>query len=140
MAPELHGSMARNDSAGHSSRRTDSPILHMSEQTLPDNMAVRETLFEEGGGRSGVPSTPKALQHKFSRRVGEVLLSEGLIDEMQLRLALERQRESGGFLVENLVALGFARPEAVGKYLDQATGFPFVDLSQTAIDLDLARV
>jgi len=112
----------------------------MSEQTLPDNMAVRETLIEEGGARSGVAPTPKALQHKFSRRVGEVLLSEGLIDEMQLRLALERQRESGGFLVENLVALGFARPEAVGKYLDQATGFPFVDLSQTAIDLDLARV
>ncbi len=112
----------------------------MSEQTLPDNMAVRETLIEEGGARSGVASSPKALQHKFSRRVGEVLLSEGLIDEMQLRLGLERQRESGGFLVENLVALGFARPEAVGKYLDQATGFPFVDLSQTAIDLDLARV
>lgn len=112
----------------------------MSGHSLSYNMAIRETLYKEEGAHTGDVPAPKALQHKFSRRVGEVLLSEGLIDEMQLRLALERQRESGGFLVENLVALGFAKPEAVGKYLDQATGFPFVDLSQTAIDLDLARV
>ena len=107
---------------------------------MSDNMAIRETLYEEEGDRMETTPTPKALQHKFSRRVGEVLLGEGLIDEMQLRLALERQRESGGFLVENLVALGYAKPESVGKYLDQATGFPFVDLSQVTIDLELARV
>ena len=103
-------------------------------------MAVSETLYGDGSARTSAMPTPRALQHKFSRRVGEVLLSEGLIDEMQLRLALERQREIGGFLVENLVALGFARPESVGKYLDQATGFPFVDLTQTQINLELARV
>jgi type IV pilus assembly protein PilB len=102
-------------------------------------MAVRDTAFEEPKPPQDAGAQVKVLKHKFSRRVGEILLSEGLINEQQLRLGLERQKQTGAFLVETLVSLGFVKSEVVGRYLDQATGFPFVDLSQTEIDLKIAR-
>ena len=87
-------------------------------------MAVRDTAFEEPKPPQDAGAQVKVLKHKFSRRVGEILLSEGLINEQQLRLGLERQKQTGAFLVETLVSLGFVKSEVVGRYLDQATGFP----------------
>jgi type IV pilus assembly protein PilB len=72
------------------------------------------------------------------RRVGEVLLSLDAIDEQQLRLGLELQRESGGFIGEILVSEGFVSASVVGRVLSDLMGFPFSEISFDAIDHTVA--
>jgi type IV pilus assembly protein PilB len=71
--------------------------------------------------------------------LGEMLVSQGLINELQLRQALDQQRNTGEFLGEILVGLGFIRPMDLGPYLEKATGFSFVNLADYPIDMELAR-
>jgi len=75
-----------------------------------------------------------------SARLGEQLIADGLIDEQQLRQALERQRQTGAFLGETLSSLGFVSGPALGRYLEAATGFPFLDLADYPIDFEVARL
>jgi type IV pilus assembly protein PilB len=79
-----------------------------------------------------------ALQNR-SYRLGEQLIADGLIDEQQLRQGLERQRQTGAFLGETLVSLGFISSSALGRYLEVATGFPYVELAGYPVNLDIAR-
>jgi len=74
-----------------------------------------------------------------TRRLGEQLVNDGLIDEQQLRQALELQRQSGGFLGQALVSLGFMNGSSLGRYLESATGFPFIDLEANPVDVAIAR-
>lgn len=72
-------------------------------------------------------------------RLGEQLIADGLINEQQLRQALEHQRQTGAFLGETLVSLGLLSPANLGPYLEAATGFPFVQLAEQSVDLEAAR-
>ena len=74
------------------------------------------------------------------RRLGERLLSDGLINDEQLTKALERQRQTGQFLGETLFGLGFVNSNQIGTYLTEVTGFPYIDLAETTIDLEVARL
>jgi type IV pilus assembly protein PilB len=82
--------------------------------------------------------TTKSLR-RMLRRLGERLLADGVIDEEQLRQGLERQRQTGQFLGETLFALGYVSSNQIGAYLEEVTGFPFVDLAESSVDLDVAR-
>lgn len=93
---------------------------------------IKPRLVDSSDTRSVSPSR-RAL------RIGEVLLDEGLINEQQLRLALERQRELGGFLGEIIVVEGFASAEIVGKHLSKIIGFEYADLSSAKFDPTVAR-
>ncbi|HXG24984.1 MAG TPA: ATPase, T2SS/T4P/T4SS family [Chthonomonadales bacterium] len=81
----------------------------------------------------------KALQNRTCR-LGEQLIADGLIDEQQLRQSLEHQRHTGAFLGETLVALGFVSSAALGRYLEAATGFPFVNLAEHPLNQNLAHL
>ncbi len=83
-------------------------------------------------------SSARKLKGK-QRTLGDRLLSDGLVDEAQLRQALERQKKTGEFLGETLVGLGFVQVSKIGTYLEAVTGFPFVDLSSKNLDLVEAR-
>src|SRR5207253_572195 len=72
-------------------------------------------------------------------RLGERLVLDGLIDEPQLRQALERQRQTGAFLGETLVGLGYLPGGTLGGYLEAIVGVPYVDLAETQIDAEIAR-
>src|SRR6266536_1314606 len=67
-------------------------------------------------------------------KVGEQLLAAGLITEIQLEAALERQRETGGFLGDVLIKMGFVRSELVGEILSANMAVPFVSLSHSFLD------
>lgn len=74
------------------------------------------------------------------RRLGEILLSAGLITEDQLQQAIEEQKRTGLRLGESLVALGFATEEDVARTVADQTGITFVPESQLQIDYDAARL
>jgi len=88
--------------------------------------------------KSSVPMSIK-LQSEPYLRLGDRLVASGLITQDQLRIALERQKQTGEFLGEIVVSLGFAPASAVGKELEDATGFPYVDLGDQPVDLTVAR-
>lgn len=73
-------------------------------------------------------------------RLGELLVETGLITSAQLQKALQVQKETGQFLGETLFALGFISPNDLGPCLKAVTGFPFVYLSETYVDMRLAHV
>ncbi|MFN3728131.1 MAG: GspE/PulE family protein [Fimbriimonadaceae bacterium] len=77
---------------------------------------------------------------KQATRLGEVLVEEGVISEAQLKRALEHQKQTGQFLGETLVNLNMVSSEVLGRYLERATGYPFVDLAEVKVDLDVARL
>lgn len=72
------------------------------------------------------------------KKLGESLLAAGLIGDDQLRRALERQHQSGGFLGEILVTMGFVDAAQMRPYLEAITGFAFLDMSDVEADRELA--
>jgi type IV pilus assembly protein PilB len=74
------------------------------------------------------------------KRLGDRLLEDGVIDEEQLKQGLARQSNTGEFLGEALVSLGYVTPSQVGPYMEEVTGFPFFDLSEQRIDDEVAQL
>lgn len=53
------------------------------------------------------------------KKLGEILISEGLIDELQLKSAIGHQKNWGGKLGSALVELGFLREEDIARVLEE---------------------
>jgi len=73
-------------------------------------------------------------------RLGERLIRDGLLVDEQLRQALERQQQFGGSLGDILVSMGFLASSDIKPYLEQGTGFPFIDIAEEEIDRDLVAM
>jgi type IV pilus assembly protein PilB len=70
----------------------------------------------------------------FMGQVGQRLLTDGHLTEAQLEAALERKRQTGEFLGEVVVEMGFVSSKVVGKTLEELISVPYVDLSETTLD------
>jgi len=71
------------------------------------------------------------------KRLGDLLIEAGLINEADLQRALEYQQETGKRLGEAIIDLGLVHPEDLLKTLSQQLGFDIVDLRETPIDQNL---
>ncbi len=80
-------------------------------------------------------STPKGV----NKRLGELLIEAGLLEDEALQRALELQRRSGAPLGQILVALGLIRRYDLYRYLARQWGMPFVDLIRTPPDVQWLR-
>src|SRR5471030_2266972 len=73
-------------------------------------------------------------------RLGERLVKDGVLDDDQLREAIQRQKQVGGFLGEIIVSMGYLKAAEIKPYLEEWTGFPFVDIVEEEIDRDLVAL
>jgi len=73
-------------------------------------------------------------------RLGERLVHDGLLTEEQLRQALERQNQMGGSLGGIIVGMGFLTSGDIKPYLEEGTGFPFVDIVEEEISRDVVAL
>lgn len=73
-------------------------------------------------------------------RVGRILLVERSITEQQLKLALRRQRETGGRLGANLMALGFVDERTLLKALEKHLDAKGVMLSEYPMDKEVLNL
>jgi type IV pilus assembly protein PilB len=73
-------------------------------------------------------------------RLGDLLVSEGLITSKQLELALSEAQGSRTRLGHALVRLGFIQEEELLRVLSQKMGVPSVDLSRVGVDPRLLRL
>src|SRR5947209_15271933 len=66
--------------------------------------------------------------------LGEQLIAEGLLTEVQLELALREQQRNHGRLAQILIQLGFVAPEALADFLGRQAGTRAVNLSRVSVD------
>lgn len=73
---------------------------------------------------------------RIKGRMGDRMVSMGLISEGQLNVALQEKKISGKMLGEILVELGFIDEEALTAFLAEASGFELFDPKHTIVDGD----
>jgi type IV pilus assembly protein PilB len=73
-------------------------------------------------------------------RIGELLLKEKRITPEQLQEALNAQRQNGGKLGNNLVALGFVKDEEITALLSRQYGVPSIALDQFEIEASVLKL
>lgn len=76
----------------------------------------------------------------ITKRIGEVLLERGLIQQKELEKALAHQREHGGLMGKILIELGFVSEEEIALALTAQYGFPYLPLDNYEIDAGLTAV
>lgn len=72
----------------------------------------------------------------MTRKLGDILISHGVIDEEKLVAALSDQRAFGGKLGRTLVDLGYVTEDQLIRALSQQLGLPTVDLDHTEAQPD----
>jgi type IV pilus assembly protein PilB len=69
---------------------------------------------------------------RLKKRLGKILVEAGVVSEEEIQEALESQ--NGRSLVRTLVELGYAKEEDIAKAIAEATGLPYVKLSDYEVD------
>ncbi len=67
-------------------------------------------------------------------RLGEALVRRGAITESQLGEALTKQKDTGAYLGETLIDLGYATPDVIYETLSRQIDIPFVSVRSIEID------
>ena len=73
-------------------------------------------------------------------RLGDLLVSEQIITDDQLKQALAYQKKSGLKLGKALIELGFIDEDRMLNFLSQQLGIPFFDLSRISISTDAVNL
>ncbi len=71
---------------------------------------------------------------KEKKRLGDLLIDEGIITEEQLKFALGKQRELGKKLGNVLIELGIVQEIQIYQALESQFGIPFIDINTINID------
>src|SRR3984893_16967422 len=82
-------------------------------------------------------ATPAAT---LNERIGDLLVSEGLITREQLDRALQEQKQNGTRVGYNLVKLGYVQELELTKTLARQYKMPAVDLSKFEVDPKIAKL
>ena len=69
-----------------------------------------------------------SMNYRKKIRLGDVLMSRGLINQNQLNMALKEQKEKGRMLGEMLVELGYVTQEKINDILCEMLNIEFIDL------------
>src|SRR5512145_2924442 len=71
---------------------------------------------------------------KEHRKIGDILVAAGLINDLQLAEALEVQKKTGALLGEVLVNEGLVSEQAICQALHSQLGLPVVNLEDAEVD------
>jgi len=74
------------------------------------------------------------------KKLGDMLVEAGLIDEIQLKAALSHQRQWGGRLGAILISMGFITEEKLLKFLSSHLQLPAVDFKKVRIQEDILKL
>ncbi|MGI8618177.1 MAG: GspE/PulE family protein [Gemmatimonadaceae bacterium] len=75
-----------------------------------------------------------------SERIGDLLVSEGLITQDQLTRAIQEQQQHGTRIGYNLIKLGFVKETDLTRLLAKRYRMPAVDLKSFEVDLKIAKL
>ena len=80
------------------------------------------------------------MKRLITKKLGKLLVENGIISERQLEEALERQREKGGYLGQNLVEMGYTTEEEIVSCLTVQYGYPYLPLGNYEINLEIIKL
>jgi type IV pilus assembly protein PilB len=81
-----------------------------------------------------------AYKRVIKKRIGELLIENGIITQSQLDQALEWKQSSGELLGEILVKMGFATEEHVAGVVAAQYGIPYIPLKRHEFNKALASI
>lgn len=73
-------------------------------------------------------------------RIGDLLLSKGILSQKQLGIALLQQRITGDLLGDALIKLGFTTARELAQTLAEQSGFGFVDLREYTVSEEALKL
>lgn len=76
----------------------------------------------------------KHFKKTTQKRLGELLIERGVINNEQLNIALDHQKSHGQLLGEALVDLNFATEKDIAQAITSQYGFPYLPLNNYEID------
>lgn len=77
---------------------------------------------------------------KLKKRIGDLLIEVGLIDQAQLETALDLQKKSGKRLGKIFIELNYITEESMLEVLEFQLGIPHVDLNMITVDPEVAAL
>ena len=78
------------------------------------------------------------MSPKVRRRIGEILIEDGLLSKIQLDEALAHQKEKGGLIGKILVEKNFVDEETLIGALGKQFKVPYIPLKNYSINPDMA--
>ncbi|MDW8155274.1 MAG: type II secretion system ATPase GspE [Armatimonadota bacterium] len=126
-----------------------SAVLSPSEEQGASAQAATPTLPVPDPGASAPPAPPSGPRAAarpgaptLVRReaLGGILVRMGLLNESQLQQALDIQARTGERLGRILVRMGLVTEEDLAKAIGVQWGYPYVSLSNTAVDPEVVRL
>lgn len=80
------------------------------------------------------------MQIKLRKRLGDLLVEEGIVSEDQVQQALNAQRNTGRKLGDTLIELGFISEKQMLSFLSQQLNLPLIDLNRANVDIDAVQL
>ncbi len=80
------------------------------------------------------------MQIRLRKRLGDLLVEEGIITEAQVEQALAAQKSSGRKLGDALIELGFLSEQQMLSFLSQQLDIPLIDLSRATVDVEAVQL
>ncbi|MEH0743098.1 Flp pilus assembly complex ATPase component TadA [Vibrio cholerae] len=80
------------------------------------------------------------MKIKLRKRLGDLLVEEGIITEQQVEQALAAQKSTGRKLGAALIELGFLTEQQMLSFLSQQLNVPLIDLARANVDIDAVQV
>ncbi|NOI31357.1 GspE/PulE family protein [Vibrio coralliilyticus] len=80
------------------------------------------------------------MQIKLRKRLGDLLVEEGIITDSQVEEALAAQKSTGRKLGATLIELGFLTEHQMLTFLSQQLDVPLIDLSRANVDVDAVQL
>ncbi len=77
---------------------------------------------------------------EIKKKLGDLLVEAGLIDEIQLRAALAHQKQWGGRFGAILISMGFITEEKLLKFLSTHLQLPAVDFKKVKVQEDVLKL
>ena len=75
------------------------------------------------------------MQIRLRKRLGDLLVEEGIITEAQVEQALAAQKSTGRKLGDALIELGFLSEQQMLSFLSQQLAIPLIDLSRARVSM-----
>ena len=80
------------------------------------------------------------MEEKPKKRLGEILIEDGLLSPEGLQEALAHQKKEGGLIGQILIQLGHMTEEDLVSALGRQLRMPYLPLNQYAVNIEGARV
>lgn len=77
---------------------------------------------------------------KVRRKIGEILIEDGLLTQAQLEEALTHQKEKGGLVGTILVEKNFVTEESLTSALGKQFKIPYIPLKHYAVNPDMVEL